>query len=62
LEQDLSGSEYEAKTRLERAYILSQPGRGAELGPVTREARERLLAGRPARHPARRLSTGATVV
>lgn len=39
---------YEAKTRLERAYILLKLGRGAELGPVAREARRRLLAGRPA--------------
>jgi len=37
---------YEAKTRLGHAYILLQLGRGAELGPLAREARRRLLAGR----------------
>jgi CHAT domain-containing protein len=44
----LNSPEYEAKTRLARAYILLQLGRGADLGPVAREARSRLLAGRPA--------------
>ncbi len=43
----LNSPEYAAKTRLERAYILFQLGRGAELGPVSRDARGRLLAGRP---------------
>lgn len=38
---------YEAKARLGRAYILYQLGRGADLVPVAREARRRLLAGRP---------------
>jgi CHAT domain-containing protein len=38
----------EAKTRLGHAYILFQIGRGADLGPVAREARRRLLAGRAA--------------
>ncbi|HWF47007.1 MAG TPA: CHAT domain-containing protein [Bryobacteraceae bacterium] len=44
----LNSPEYEAKTRLEHAYILLKLGRGAELGPVSREARVRLLAGRAA--------------
>jgi CHAT domain-containing protein len=42
----LNSPEYEAKARLERAYILYHLGRGADLGPVAREARRRLLAGR----------------
>jgi hypothetical protein len=44
----LNSPEYEAKTRLERAYILLKLGRGADLGPAAREARARLLAGRSA--------------
>lgn len=44
----LNSPEYEAKTRLERAYILFQLGRGPELLPVARDARSRLLAGRAA--------------
>ena len=44
----LNSPVYEAKTRLGHAYILLQLGRGADLGPVAREARQRLLAGRPA--------------
>jgi hypothetical protein len=44
----LNSPVHEAKTRLERAYVLLKLGRGAELGPVAREARHRLLAGRPA--------------
>ncbi|MGC2659028.1 MAG: hypothetical protein WA324_13800, partial [Bryobacteraceae bacterium] len=44
----LNSPEYEAKTRLERAYILLQLGRGADLASVSRDARARLLAGRVA--------------
>ena len=42
----LNSPVHEAKTRLGHAYILLQLGRGAELGPLAREARRRLLAGR----------------
>lgn len=44
----LNSPEYEAKTRLERAYILVKLGRGADLERVSREARARLLGGRNA--------------
>ena len=44
----LNSPEYEAKTRLERAYLLGHLGRGADMIPVAREARSRLLAGRAA--------------
>jgi tetratricopeptide (TPR) repeat protein len=39
---------HEARTRLMRVYILLSLGRAAEMLPLTREARELLLAGRPA--------------
>ena len=42
----LNSPVHEAATRLGHAYILLQLGRGAELGPLAREARRRLLAGR----------------
>ncbi|MEO6994824.1 MAG: CHAT domain-containing protein, partial [Lacunisphaera sp.] len=40
---------YEAKVRLEEAYVLGHAGRAAEIPPVAREARRRLLAGREPR-------------
>jgi len=39
---------YEAKVRLARAYVLEKLGRAAEMAAIAREAREHLLAGRPA--------------
>ena len=44
----LNSPEHEARTRLERAYILLHLGRSAEVAPIAREARNRLLAGRAA--------------
>ena len=44
----LGNSLYRAKTRLGRAYILYHLGRGADLRPVAKEARQLLLDGRPA--------------
>ncbi len=42
----LNSPEYEAKTRLEEAYVLGHLARAAEIIPVAQEARRRLLAGR----------------
>lgn len=39
---------YDAKTRLERVYILLRLGRAQEMLPLAQEARAILLAGRPA--------------
>gem|GEM_PF-1247669 len=44
----LNAPVYDAKTRLERAYILLSLGRAQEVLPLVQEARTMLLAGRPA--------------